>query len=1220
MKNGSSSQLIKLRPPYNTFVQKSFRAAQYSMTVRQTTLGGASGRGSKNNKRKEPKKSTTKTGKRASSLMKAKAEKAADGADIGTAEGSPVKVVPRHTPPAGLRARRNPGRRCKSSSEVDEHDDEGALIPDDEHDETNDAEEEEDGDVQSVSDHGSADESEADALENDDDDVTFEELKIGSLQPSTSQRATPSPPQQNKDGPEQDGSAKAAEKPSTPTPPTSKPAMPKPATTTSPGTLKPGKSRPATPKKTKPTPGTSTPTTLKPTMSIPELSKPVTSESVTPKSATPTPARPKSATHKSATPKNATPKNAMLNTATPKSASLKSATPKSATSKSVTLKSATPKSITPRSATPKHATPKPARSKPATSKPATPKHATTRSATPQPATPKSATSKPTTAIVGGTKRRREPPQESGAAGLNTDDDDFVDTSKAAKRRRTLRQLHEDTIREGQAVRKAANAARKKSKARTSSTSNTAGGGVIHRDGCDSSDGEEGNPCENVHVKKECSPEDNMDIKPVVKTEGERKVQMGKIQPKQAYLYIMQEYVTDLDVAFSEADLARCTAIAVLRYLTVASKQSYYSIELVSECVRALVFNRKGSITLEQAWSSVDGKLASLLRRRVMKCSLVMAQRNLFDNFRNHESEDRSPMPLWLTKKVRNADGNLMEYLSAAHIKKTVDMEETLTDPREEFKRRKNVARRAEPKPLDVGLYVFRAMYTSLRKMYGATRQAARLRFFNRVGYFFMDWCEFPECEVSDGKVSMRWVAPVGAPITEMAAQGMFPTCDTYAMQTMRRRRKAVEDREKMEARKNGMKWKKSGKNEDVIDNIVEYTKFARSALDVTLIVEHDIILRKDVSRHVKRRRKGNTRLKWRKAINLMDEMRDLLEGLCGFKPKHEPYDFLRADENSIQIVYNCARTMRVILSRQETRDIYEPTESPDLGDYDVDVDDACNGGAHGDDADDDDDAGIGEAQADDAHENDDNGEGDGCTDVADAGNDNEVGDDDEDGDGVDGDVAHGGAAQGVDQSGGLGDRSGSKVNDRDGHREGVHAVPHAGVGCTGEQASSSAADAHDKHAHAGSEDDVDGSKEVTEGRESCPGGEYGADAGATDENEQREGGSGTGCVSGDDDDDNGYPKYDIDGVEYAVAALFNALVGPDIATGHNLSQTTCTVPEELYLSERISLENDETKLFGNLTMDGSGPALSDEDDEEENKIPMSYDSDVEFDDFGMNLE
>ena len=835
--------------------------------------------------------------------------------------------------------------------------------------------------------------------------------------------------------------------------------------------------------------------------------------------------------------------------------------------------------------------------------------------------PKPVTSKPgAPEIVGGTKRRREPPQESGAAGLNTDDDDFVDTSKAVKRRRTLRQMYEDTIRERQAVRKAANAARKKSKARTSSTSNTAGGGVIHRDGCDSSDGEEGNPCENVHVKKECSPEDNMDIKPVVKTEGERKVQMGKIQPKQAYLYIMQEYVTDLDVAFSEADLARCTAIAVLRYLTVASKQSYYSIELVSECVRALVFNRKGSITLEQAWSSVDGKLASLLRRRVMKCSLVMAQRNLFDNFRNHESEDRSPMPLWLTKKVRNADGNLMEYLSAAHIKKTVDMEETLTDPREEFKRRKNVARRAEPKPLDVGLYVFRAMYTSLRKMYGATRQAARLRFFNRVGYFFMDWCEFPECEVSDGKVSMRWVAPVGAPITEMAAQGMFPTCDTYAMQTMRRRRKAVEDREKMEARKNGMKWKKSGKNEDVIDNIVEYTKFARSALDVTLIVEHDIILRKDVSRHVKRRRKGNTRLKWRKAINLMDEMRDLLEGLCGFKPKHEPYDFLRADENSIQILYNCARTMRVILSRQETRDIYEPTESPDLGDYDVDVDDACNGGAHGDDADDDDDAGIGEAQADDAHENDDNGEGDGCTDVADAGNDNEVGDDDEDGDGVDGDVAHGGAAQGVDQSGGLGDRSGSKVNDRDGHREGVHAVPHAGVGCTGEQASSSAADAHDKHAHAGSEDDVDGSKEVTEGRESCPGGEYGADAGATDENEQREGGSGTGCVSGDDDDDNGYPKYDIDGVEYAVAALFNALVGPDIATGHNLSQTTCTVPEELYLSERISLENDETKLFGNLTMDGSGPALSDEDDEEENKIPMSYDSDVEFDDFGMNLE
>ena len=75
-----------------------------------------------------------------------------------------------------------------------------------------------------------------------------------------------------------------------------------------------------------------------------------------------------------------------------------------------------------------------------------------------------------------------------------------------------------------------------------------------------------------------------------------------------------------------------------------------------------------------------------------------------------------------------------------------------------------------------------------------------------------------------------------------------------------------------------------------------------------------------------RRRTGVNRRTWRKAVNLMDVVRDLLERSCGFGSKHPAYDILSAHPDSIALLYNVARTFRAFLSLLPQREIFKPSD------------------------------------------------------------------------------------------------------------------------------------------------------------------------------------------------------------------------------------------------------------------------------------------------------
>ena len=215
------------------------------------------------------------------------------------------------------------------------------------------------------------------------------------------------------------------------------------------------------------------------------------------------------------------------------------------------------------------------------------------------------------------------------------------------------------------------------------------------------------------------------------------VKVKKGLPKGKYNVLMREFPPHVEVAFNETTLARCTSIAVVQLFRKAMVDGIIPIECVSEIFRSILFVKKSNETLEEAWSSAVGKLASATRRRVMYCVLEMSRRNVFENFAENSSARGKPsLPLWLTKKVGKKKTN---YLKVAHIESTVNKLEVRQVPRREFDRRNAVLSRGFPHPQDVGLYVFSDMYSRLKNMYTKTRLRAKQNFFESLGYLFVDW-------------------------------------------------------------------------------------------------------------------------------------------------------------------------------------------------------------------------------------------------------------------------------------------------------------------------------------------------------------------------------------------------------------------------------------------------------------------------------------------------
>ena len=102
----------------------------------------------------------------------------------------------------------------------------------------------------------------------------------------------------------------------------------------------------------------------------------------------------------------------------------------------------------------------------------------------------------------------------------------------------------------------------------------------------------------------------------------------------------------------------------------------------------------------------------------------------------------------------------------------------------------------------------------------------------------------------------------------------------------------------------------------------KYVELSREMKDVTLLVEHDIVPSNSKDKEVVlRRRAGTSKRKMRKAINLMDVVRLMLQHGCGFTADLPKYDILKGNAWSSALIYSMARTLRTIITNQCTRPI-----------------------------------------------------------------------------------------------------------------------------------------------------------------------------------------------------------------------------------------------------------------------------------------------------------
>ena len=223
--------------------------------------------------------------------------------------------------------------------------------------------------------------------------------------------------------------------------------------------------------------------------------------------------------------------------------------------------------------------------------------------------------------------------------------------------------------------------------------------------------------------------------------------------------------------------------------------------------------------------------------------------------------------------------------------------------------------------MDTAIYCLEFLYSSVTNMLTDTRREARLSVLNKLFYLFMDWTQFPNCEVSDSAVTMRWVVPFGQSVLNTRPKEELPVMSVYA-DDAREERKALG-----EGSCAGSVWEGSNAS-----NIALYTDICRSVDDVTRLVKHDCLLRNDKRHTSIRRHVGGDLRSWCRAVNLVDVVHDYLQALCGFFPRYPAFEFLNFNHYSVELLYTLALTLRRILSSHPGRYIYDPEEAEGVGD------------------------------------------------------------------------------------------------------------------------------------------------------------------------------------------------------------------------------------------------------------------------------------------------
>ena len=530
----------------------------------------------------------------------------------------------------------------------------------------------------------------------------------------------------------------------------------------------------------------------------------------------------------------------------------------------------------------------------------------------------------------------------GASSLDSEDKDFKPFHPYLFRQsRSLKQIHDDECKRKAKV--ASERAREKKIATTRKSSRDVDKNLDDEEhGSPDADSDEDIKRDvKPKLKAERNEDSGDDVKPDVKNA------VHKFTPKQAYTYIMLEFVRHVDVAFNPFSQARAASIAVMQLVSNSQQGDILPIESLSEIVRSLIFVRATNDTLAEAWTSEMGKVASKTRRRIMYACVHFARRNVFGDFAQVKGDKKPRIPPWLVgkKPVRKTVEKTKVYaIDMDEVEEAVDRNEVRQDSRDDYDRRAAVARRAYPSRKDTEIYTLDILYANLRKMFTSTRRSSRLDFFNSVGYLFMNWGEHKDCLVSDKPVVMRWVTSSVPSPAELESKGVLPSTIPFARPGDRDRNK------QMAGVKNGniKSVNPAHDDDDVPDedisdpdkvrsrNRKRYIQFGRHVHYVTLLVEHDVIIRKEKVSSLTpgsggkvrkgRKRVGSNRRRWRRAINLMDVVRRLLENMCGYLPKYPAFEILRTSARSISLMYQMARTLRAILSTVPNHSILDPSD------------------------------------------------------------------------------------------------------------------------------------------------------------------------------------------------------------------------------------------------------------------------------------------------------
>ena len=736
----------------------------------------------------------------------------------------------------------------------------------------------------------------------------------------------------------------------------------------------------------------------------------------------------------------------------------------------------------------------------------------------------------------------------------------------------------------------------------------------------------------------------------VKQEHEGIMRVGK--PKDAYIALMEIFVPYIDHAFDKMCIARCTATVTLKWVAdIVDNGNDVNLTAsdVQRLLRDLVFTKRKGKTLAE-WHSPQGKTASQFKRKVMMEILKASRTNRFRYFVGKKdvkrgvkpSGSRPELPSWLSKKCMTKEGNKKPYVDDSFVDDTVDRRETTKDGKVGFKRRGVIVRERRPEREDIARYAMDRLYTLLLGLCTDARETARKQFFDMLGFLFLAWNEYLDLPVRDSVVALKWAQPLGESRFASIPESELPLCKIYT---------------------------EEGYNEDD-SNMALFTKTCLMCEEVTILAKHDIILRKNLPKNTARRREGNTFTDYAHAINLMHVILHLIQGSAGLYADKDFNDVLGAHPKSIVIIYTMARALRVLLSQATGRKIAEadtdvPTKKgKDTTDVVPKKDNEMKDGSNRDDGPDADgpDARDEEVGADAAQEA---AQHDGVGDEAVR--------DELDGDGAAGDEAAGDEHGGDGAVGDDGVRDGAHVDVTAGEEavRDEHCVDGAaGVDdADGDGGSASAGDqddagpatmdaSHDSDSDGGEEDDEDGHRQSDEvGEQNAEGSDIEAHvagdashdqdsrvpAAAVDDAREHDGTGGGDHEEGGDAGDDRHAVHTAhhgntaegctsDGMRDNTAnknaaesdkslseladELLQWLLPTEIPIGKALFYATCSVEEQLYLSQRITREDWQRRTNSNSGARSQGN--TDNTDMNDSHIVVISDDDSEEDDFGKS--